>query len=260
MHLLQIEWMKIKNYKTFWMLVGLFMLLSALGNYISIKTVSSISEASMNMLTQKFSFPSAWDFVGYTQSWFVIFLVFFVIISIANEFTYRTNRQHIIDGMSRMDFLHSKIMLIAFISIISAFFYIMLSLVVGFSCGGGNPLPHCEKVFYMFIYTFNYCLFAALITFFVRKTGLSIILFFSYVILEGAISMGIKMKTLSPYGNFLPLQTSDELLPSDTIQKIGDLTSASFATISPIIYLLFSLLFIVSYYLILRKKMLSSDL
>jgi ABC-2 type transport system permease protein len=259
MKLFAIEWLKIKNYRTFWILIGLFVLLSGLVNYASMQMTEGFQVNSANLLSQSFAFPAAWDFVAYTQSWFVLFLVFFCIISISNEFTFRTNRQHIIDGMSRLDFLHSKFLLIGFLSLLSVILFIIITLIVGFTHGGGNVVLHSEKIILLFVYTFNYCALGAFIAFFVRKTGLAII-FLAYILFEGIIGSAINARLHTQLGNLLPLQSSDELLPSSTLAKLSEMAGLQSSPLSVWIFFIATLAYITLYYFLLRHKMLNSDL
>ena len=257
-NLMKIEWMKLKSYPTFWILIGLFVSLFLLANYGQYKSFVSLGSGPMNLVSSSYSFPQVWDNVGFTYSWFVIFLSVFVIISVSNEFTFRTGRQHVIDGLERLDYLHAKMILILIISIMSTVFFALVSLLFGLIGGGGNPLPHAERILYVLIFTINYLSFVALLAFLMKRSGLAIILFLAYLIFEFFVMKFINWKFSTFVGTLLPLQSSDELLPMPILNTLSNATGG---IATPIMYsVAMSFFYISSYYLILRSKFLKSDM
>jgi hypothetical protein len=125
LHLLKIEWLKIKGYKTFGILATLF-LVSILGvNYFAynFKQAAAQGNAQANILLgSPFSFPNVWHTVSYLSGFLLFIPGLMIITSITNEYTYKTHRQNIIDGWSRQQFIHVKIALIVIISILSTIF------------------------------------------------------------------------------------------------------------------------------------------
>ncbi len=260
MNLLKIEWLKLRRYNTFWILSSLFAGLFLLWNYGVNKSFISMGKGPANLLSSTYSFPQIWSNMGYLYSWFVIFLCVFVIISISNEFTYRTNRQHIIDGMERLDFLHAKALLVLTISLSATLFFMLTGFVFGFLNGGGNPFENFEKVGYVFLYTLNYLSFSAFLAFFIKRSGLSIMLLLAYFLLEAIFSGLINWKFNTYIGNLMPLQCSDELLPLNALKALNNL--AGNARPEAPVYLLVgcSILYIGLYYGLLRRKLLTTDL
>lgn len=256
MQLLNIEWLKIRKYTTFWVLVGLFTGLFFMWTYGISSGVLNIND----MLKSSFAFPSIWANLGYLYSWFVIFLCVFVIISITNEFTFKTHRQNVIDGQSRMDFLHAKMFLILAITLSATLFFIVIGLIFGFANGGGNPFEGIEKIIYVFLFTLNYLSFSALLAFFIRRSGLSIILLLAYFLMESILGKLINMKLNTQVGNFFPLQSSDELLPWNALKSMANMVGTAKADLPNYAYLIASCVWIGIYYFVLRKKMTTSDL
>ncbi len=262
MQLLKIEWLKIKNYTTFWVLNGIFVGLYLLWNLGLNQALVKLGSQPINVVNESFRFPGVWGTMGYVYGWFIFFLCMFIIISIANEVTFRTQRQHIIDGFHRLDFLHAKSLLILAMSIATTIMYTLFCLGFGLANGGSGVFDEAHYILYVFIYTLNYLSFAALLTLFIKRTGLSIILFLAYLLLESGISTYVNFRFATKIGNLLPLQASDELLPSKSLAAMKSMVDqASHASAIPeYIFLLVSLVFIALYYFIARRKMLNSDL
>ena len=78
-----------------------------------------------------FNFPYIWHFTTYVSSWLKIFLAVIIVSMIANEYSYGTLKQNLIDGMSKKEFLLSKIYTIILFSLISTILVFGISLILG---------------------------------------------------------------------------------------------------------------------------------
>jgi len=264
MNLLKIEWLKIKGYKTFWILTTLF-LVSILGvNYFAYNFKQAVSQgnAQANILFgSPFSFPNVWHTVTYLSSFLLFIPGLMIITSITNEYSYKTHRQNIIDGWSRLQFIHVKIALVVIISILSTLFVFLTSLLYGSLAGGAFSLDKIEFIGYYFIQALSYSMLALLLSVLIKRSGLSIGLFFLYsFIIEnflGAIlnNMG-GIKSASGPGDYLPLNTTDNLIPFPFFRNI-----VQFGT-QPSLYILLGLsaVYLFLYYFISVRKFQTQDL
>ena len=264
LHLLKIEWLKIKGYKTFWILTTLF-LVSILGvNYFAYNFKQAVSQgnAQANILFgSPFSFPNVWHTVTYLSSYLLFIPGLMIITSITNEYSYKTHRQNIIDGWSRLQFIHVKIALVVIISFLSTVFVFLTSLLYGELAGGAFSLDKIEFIGYYFIQALSYSMLALLLSVLIKRSGLSIGLFFLYsFIIEnflGAIlnNMG-GIKSASGPGDYLPLNTTDNLIPFPFFRNI-----VQFGT-QPSLYILLglSVVYLFLYYFISVRKFQTQDL
>jgi hypothetical protein len=222
MHLLKIEWLKIKGYKTFWILATLF-LVSIVGlNYFVFYIKQGITQGNNGavnaVLGSPFDFPNVWHTVSYFSSFLLFIPGLMIITSITNEYSYKTHRQNIIDGWSRSQFIHVKIALIVIISVLSAIFVFLTSIFYGLLAGSSFSFEKVDFIAYYFIQALSYCMLALLLSILIKRSGLSIGLFFLYAfIIEnflGAIlnNMG-GVRTNNGPGDYLPLNTVDNLIP-----------------------------------------------
>src|SRR3954468_9421542 len=106
--LLGIEWLKLRGYRPFWVLLVLFIVLLFLTNYVTSHGFFFKTRSGANAFTPDYVFPKVWDYVGFWVRMLGGLLPVFIIISTTNEFQYRTHRQNVIDGWSRADFFHAK--------------------------------------------------------------------------------------------------------------------------------------------------------
>ena len=118
LHLLKIDLKKLTSYRTFWIVCGLYfgtMTFTTSSGMEFLKWLAGkgaqIFGANLDInKVPLYHFPDVWQNLAYVSGYFKIMLGIMVVISITNEFTYRTIRQNIIDGMSRWEFLFSKIL------------------------------------------------------------------------------------------------------------------------------------------------------
>ncbi len=78
-----------------------------------------------------YEFPDIWQNLTSVAIYFKILLGFGLIFSISNEFTYRTIRQNVIDGMSKYEFIFSKIIMAGFLALASTLTLFVLGMITG---------------------------------------------------------------------------------------------------------------------------------
>ena len=190
--LLQIEWLKLKHYRPFWVLTGLYTVMVSVivigvhffFDYLK-RQGADINGFDPTMFPF-YDFPDIWQNITYAATWFKLFLAFIVVISIANEATHRTLRQNIIDGMSKKDWLASKLLLIVTLAVVATVLLFVLGIITGLIFG------HPESYTSMFDSTqflFAYCLevityltFAFLATLVIRRSGIVIVALMMYTL------------------------------------------------------------------------------
>ena len=145
---------------------------------------------SLNLISSNYAFPKVWENMAYYFGWCLIFMCVLIIINITNDYRYKTQRQHIIDGQSRMDYLHSKVVFVLGSTVALTLLYMILSMIFGFINGGKNPLLGVENTAHVFLYTLNYLSFSALIALLIKRSGLGIMILLAFLFLK---------KYLSPY-------------------------------------------------------------
>jgi ABC-2 type transport system permease protein len=251
--LIAIEWLKYRKYKTFWVLAGLFVLLLPLWNYEISNGLIQLGgggKNELNFLSTAYSFPNVWGNVGFWASMFIWFISILMIIITTNEYTFRTHRQNVIDGLSRMQFYHAKVLMVLLLSVASTVYYFILGALFGYFNSGSfiGLFNEIEQVFYFFVLSVDYLGFALIIALFIKRSGLAIGLFLLYaMIVENILKGVINHYADKPYGNFLPLQASDELLPFPVTHMISALMPGN--TISMTSYLLVALCWCAVYYM-----------
>lgn len=257
--LLAIEWLKIKSYKTFWVLLGLFALFLPLFNFIFSSGMFNFGSGGLPGLS--YSFPGVWSSYSYFASIFVMFISFLIIILISNEYTYKTHRQNIIDGHTRLQFFHAKVLLVVMMALFTTLYTAIGATVFGliYSNNYTHFTSGMSSLGYFFILCLNYYGFALMLSLLLKRSGLTIGIYLIYALfVETIISTLLNYYSKGSHlGLYLPLQSSDELLPFPLQRMTAAMTGGSY----PENWLLVtvSCVYILLYYFISKRKITKSD-
>ena len=263
-NILSIEWLKIKRYRTFWILGSLFVVLFPLWNYgiaVGALRPGGTNKQGINLLSDNYTFAEVWDNLGFWGSFFINFLAILVIILVSNEFTFRTLRQNVIDGQSKLKVFHAKVLLVLVMSVAATLFLFILGVIFGrVNSGSFNGLfSQWNKLWYFFILSLDYMGFAMMLAFLLRRSGLAIGIFFVYsMIVETMLRLFINFKASRPYANLLMLQSSDSLLPTP-LTAIAKKAMEGMSDFSMTVYAGTALGWCVVYYFICRAILLRKD-
>jgi ABC-2 type transport system permease protein len=198
--LLQIEFKKIRTYKIFWILTGLYFIFFAAGillaEFMINHMVNNINSRMPIPIPHVaiYYFPDVWQNVAFFASirYVLIFPAIIMIILITNEFTYKTIRQNVINGMSKTEFLVSKLLIILLIAVIMTLILAAGAFFIGLSHSGFNEVDFFTKglpfMGGFFISLLCYMVYAFFCGFILRNTGLAIAIFTLYsLIIEPVI-------------------------------------------------------------------------
>lgn len=250
MKLLKLEYKKIVGNKSFWVFTLLFVvLLPLLVIFVPVMAGDEIEGVQFYPLIPRNS-EVTWYAVTIVSSWFTFFLLNFVLIyHVTNEYTYRTVRQNVIDGLTRWNYIKGKVLLMLAISVLATIYVFLVGIIGGlyFSSvpqlepniiqktfgvavaetdGFGSLWDGVGNVMRFFIQTTATFSFAMLIAFLVRKGILAVLIFYSAFIIELIIGLILKGRDLGGIYDYFPLQTIGESLPlPDFKQLIMGITS-----------------------------------
>ena len=129
--LLQIELIKLWNNRASKTLIyGYFILLTGIALIAAIKF--DIGPIKFHLAEQGiFNFPYIWHFNTFVAALLKIFLAIIIVSMMSNEYTYKTIKQNLIDGLSKKEFIASKFLTVVLFSIVSSVFVAVISLILG---------------------------------------------------------------------------------------------------------------------------------
>jgi ABC-type transport system involved in multi-copper enzyme maturation permease subunit len=258
--LFQIEWLKIKSYRTFWILLAGYVVFFPLGFYLMaykymerMANAKSLEENMLKaLLDAPFVFPRVWHAAAWTGGMFFVMIGMLFILLITNEVQYRTHRQNIIDGWSRMDFLKAKFTLLIFFVLISTLLVFIMGLLVGYMYSPANAdiYKGIEFTGYFALMAILYLMLAFLVAILIKRTGLSIIIYFAIVcILDNVLWLVFTLKE-SQIGYFMPLEVVDSLVTNPFKPKLLEKRTVAdyYLIIAAFVYISVFITVIISYF------------
>src|SRR4051812_21233830 len=177
LHLLKIEWLKIKNYRTFWILLAIIIVSIPAFNYViyDLMDNSFPKVKGKSILGSPFAFPDVWQTVSWNSSLLLLIPAILIITLITNEFTYKTHRQNVIDGWSRNQFIQIKLLQVFLLSALVTLVVFLTSLAFG---NLGNKVPRNTSIFrdvrftgFFFVEMLSYSMIAFLIGMLIKRAG-----------------------------------------------------------------------------------------
>ncbi|GAO44950.1 ABC transporter permease [Flavihumibacter petaseus] len=222
--LLWTEWLKMRRYPAFWLMLAICILSYPGINFIFLsiyqditKKDSMAAQVTGMLLGEPFSFPEAWHTIAYFSSWFIFIPSILVIMIITNEFTYRTHRQNIIDGWSRKAFITAKALDVILISLLLTFIYFLVALVIGNQNSPADIAGKWSQMQYAGLFalqTTSQLSLAFLTGLLVRKAFIAMGLFLFYGVIFEPVLVGLfKYKWFkNDIGRFFPMEISDRIL------------------------------------------------
>lgn len=223
---IRVEWLKVKNYRTFWILLGVITVCIPAFNYVIFDlTDNSFPKMNgQNILGNPFSFPNVWSTVPYNAGILIFIPVILIITLFTNEYSFRTHRQNVIDGWSRWQFIQIKITEIFLLNLFVTCIVVLTCLYFGFLTRTSlQPKAGWEQyrfILFFFVEMLDYSLIAVLISMLIQRAGLAMGIFFLYMIVEQfVVSLG-RNKYKQTWVDYLPEEVSDRLIPQPFARKI----------------------------------------
>ena len=252
--------MKLRKYRTFWVLSILYLISVVAANLIgwNIEQRAIAKEKMLKALGTSFGYPDVWQSVSFISSFLIFIPALLVILFITNEYQYRTHRQNVIDGWSRTEFISVKIMLVIITSLISTIMVFITVLIVGSLGEAAFAWNGVKFIGYFFIQSMSYCSLALLLAVLIKRTGFALGVFLLYAfILEGIIGAVANRFIPGRPGNYFLLNASDSLIPFPFIKNV---TRTLLDKPNLTLLLVFSALYLAIYLFISIRRFQRSDL
>ena len=262
--LLKIDFRKYFYSRTFWILISIYTVLMVL-MFFTVESVlnSLVTEQSQGAPIpipgfSLYTFPLVWHNLTFLAGYFKIFLALIALIFVTNEFTFKTMRQNVMNGMSRGQFLASKVLFIFLLSFLSVFILFLSGLFLGIQKSEVVSFDLIfEKIGFLsayFVELFTFCSMALLIGFMVKNSGLAIgLLAIYYIVVEGIISY-LLPDAISKY---LPVEAMGNMIdiPNSSLMKMFGVNFSEAVSMPDLVAcVIYSFVFIGIVFLMLRKN------
>ena len=220
--LLAIELQKIwKNKASRVLTLAYFIILSFIALIASVKF--NIGSFQLRIADEGiFNFPYIWHFNTYIASILKFFLAIVIVSMMANEYSYGTLKQNLIDGLSKKEFVLSKFLTVFVFAASSAVFVFIMSLILGLCFSSYteigiifSELDYILAYFVKLMGFFSFCLFLGIL---VKRSAFALGFLLLWNIIEGIVS-GILAFKIFPDSNtasyitmFFPLESMSNLI------------------------------------------------
>ncbi|MCS3529512.1 ABC transporter permease [Chryseobacterium sp. JUb7] len=276
--LLKLEYYKNLNYKPFKVFTILYFVILIALLFIGLIDFDLFG-GTINLKEQGiYNFPEIWNFTTWIVGLLKIFLGLIIVFSISQEFSDRMFKQNTIDGLSRKEFIGSKLLTISIFTIISTLIVFAITLFLGYQYSTVTSSDRVfEEIFFIgnyFVKLFTFFCFLMFLSILLRKSVFVFLAFFIFWIVESILStveVFLKVKGMQgPQRNeilqndffvshLLPLESMSSLIPNPMMRlnmakMMGLKYEFHYPTESLIACLVWCGIFIFGSYWILRKR------
>lgn len=174
-----------------------------------------------------FNFPIIWHITTFFAAFFKIFFAVVVVSMIGNEYSNKTLKQNLIDGLSKKEFILSKFYTIVFFSLVSTVLIFLISLCIGLYYSSIDEFLQIIKgtefiaaYFVKLVGFFSFCLLLGML---LKRSAFALAFLFVEFILEWIVFWGVTDATDTDTAwkvkSFLPLESMWKLI-DQPIQRI----------------------------------------
>ncbi|WP_294820406.1 ABC transporter permease subunit [uncultured Flavobacterium sp.] len=219
--LLSIEFHKLWNNRASRVLIlSYFILLSFIALIASIKF--TLFGVEFRVADQGvFNFPYIWHLNTFIAASGKMFLAVVIVSMMANEYTYGTLKQNLIDGLSKEEFIKSKFLMVFAFSAASTLFIFLLSLILGYCFSSYDEtsivfseLEYIAGFFLKLMAFFSFCLFVGIL---IKRSAFALGFIAVWYLVEKVIQLIVgnitgEFSTQENWLQFLPLESMSNIL------------------------------------------------
>ena len=222
-----------------------------------------------------FNFPFIWHFNTWVAAILKLFLAIVIVSMMANEYSNRTLKQNLIDGLSKKEFVLSKFLTVVLFAMVSTLFVFIVSLILGLIFSDYNEIgiifsdtEYLLAYFINLIGFFSFCLFLGIL---VKRSAFALGFLLIWSIIEGIIYGFLKWEMFRDTNlvdnimQLFPLASMSNLI-KEPFSRLGAVQSAanqlgeafdkdySVQFMTVLIVLTWTCLFVYGSYAVLKKR------
>jgi ABC-type transport system involved in multi-copper enzyme maturation permease subunit len=222
-----------------------------------------------------FNFPFIWHFNTWVAAILKLFLAIVIVSMMANEYSNRTLKQNLIDGLSKKEFVLSKFLTVVLFAMVSTLFVFIVSLILGLIFSDYNEIgiifsdtEYLLAYFINLIGFFSFCLFLGIL---VKRSAFALGFLLIWSIMEGIIYGFLKWEMFRNSDladniiQLFPLASMSNLI-KEPFSRLGAVQSAanqlgeafdkdySVQFMTVLIVLTWTCLFVYGSYAVLKKR------
>ena len=177
-----------------------------------------------------FNFPYIWHFNTYIAALLKLFLAIVIVSMMANEYSNRTLKQNLIDGMSKKEFVLSKFLTVMVFSVASTVFLFILSHILGLSFSDYtefsiifSDLEYLLGYFVKLTGFFAFCMFLGVL---VKRSAFALGFLFIWWILENIVYGVMEWKV------FKGMEVADKIAQFFPLHSMSNLVKEPFSRLN----------------------------
>ncbi len=274
LRLLQIEFIKLwNNNASRVLIISYFVLILCMALLAAIKF--DIGPIQFHVAEQGiFNFPYIWHLNTWIASGLKLFFAIIIVSMMANEYSNKTLKQNLIDGLSKKEFIASKFLTVFAFSVISTLFVFLVSLVLGLFYSDFtevsiifSDLEYLLAYFFKLLGFFSFCLFLGIL---VKRSAFAL----GFLIIWFAIeNLGIRFlvwwlagkEASASVMKYLPLESMSNLIKEPAsrfkavqsmVEQVGEQFNKDYAVHSYeiLIVVCWTVIFIYLSYALLKRR------
>lgn len=215
------EWLKLRKMTSLRVILLIYMGLFSLVLYGLTSFFRNLLGNIPSSQWAPYEFPNIWKFTTYASSYFNVLMGVIIVMVVSNEYSFKTFRQNIIDGMTLKEFITGKFLVVLLYSSLITIFTGLVALIFGLV--NTTSFDVFSGISYLFIYylqTVCYFSFAFFFAVLMKKPALSIILFIVAFIAETIIGTVLAIGGLDAVCAFFPLNVFSKLTPLPIFKEL----------------------------------------
>lgn len=216
-----------------------------------------------------YNFPYTWHFMSFFVAFLKIILAIVIVSMMSSEYTNRTLKQNLIDGLSKKEFVLSKFYVSILYALASTLILFTVTLVLGLIFSDYDEiqiifsdLEYIGAYFIKLLGFFSLCLFLGLL---VKRSAFALGFLFLLWIVESIIGASIHETSVSFISDYFPLNAMYGLIP-EPISRLDIINSAakqlnadiikdySVNLVNIVAVLVWTFLFIFGSYTLIKKR------
>lgn len=219
LRLLNIEFHKLKyNRASKVLIISYFVLLSSIALIAAIKF--DIGPIKFHLAEMGiFNFPYIWHFNTFVSSLFKFFLLLVIVSMMANEYSNKTLKQNLIDGLSKKEFILSKFYTVIALALISTIFVFIVSLILGLIFSDYNEpsiiFSDLEFLLAFFVKLLGFFSFGLFLGILIKRSAFAVGAMLVWVMFEGLTKLILYWKlrpNVDDIMQFFPLEAMSNLI------------------------------------------------
>lgn len=206
-NLVAIEWMKLRRLVT----MKVILIIYAITIPLIYFSLSYLKVGPFSPPETMYQFPECYHYVAYIATWFNLLIGVIIMVFTSNELKYKTQRQNVIDGLSKRDVILAKFAIVFLFAVAVTLYVMLVGMIFGliFSDDKSLIFNGLDQIGAYFLSTLGYFSFAFFFANVVRLQALAIILYIFSTFIEGIIGV----IAVQEYAQFFPLSTFGDLVP-----------------------------------------------